>query len=361
MKKKAAILILTLSMTFSLASCGSEELANVSTSDVASVVQSVEDAIESASQESESAVDETEEEPESESESESEESESQAEEQESSEAPLEETTEAEAASEEAVESSEESPAEPEVPAESETPAYTFNDASGVKYAKANVNVRDVPSKEGSKVGSLSTNDKVEFTGICNETGWYRFTMNGKDAYVSGNYLVSEKVAVATPTPAPVDNSGTQVADNGNSSGTQVADNSGSGNGSGSTPAPADNGNSTASAPVDTNSSASAPEGGNTQVADNDSEQGGSSDVSWELIGDVEGGKIYQGSDGSQMSISNSGVVDITPADRIGGGDGFDWGEPTAEDLELDRLAHKSVNGEELTAEERAWLTEHGYN
>ena len=189
MKKKIAIMILTLSMTFSLASCGSEELANVSTSDMASVVQSVEDAIESASQESESAVDEAEEESESESESES-----QAEEQESSEAPLEETTEAEAASEEAAESSEESPAEPEVPAESETPAYTFNDASGVKYAKANVNVRDVPSKEGSKVGSLSTNDKVEFTGICNETGWYRFTMNGKDAYVSGNYLVDEKVA-----------------------------------------------------------------------------------------------------------------------------------------------------------------------
>lgn len=327
MKKKIAIMILTLSMTFSLASCGSEELANVSTSDVASVVQSVEDAIESASQESESAVDETEEEPESESESESEESESQAEEQESSEAPLEETTEAEAASEEAAESSEESPAEPEVPAEPETPAYTFNDASGVKYAKANVNVRDVPSKEGSKVGSLSTNDKVEFTGICNETGWYRFTMNGKDAYVSGNYLVSEKVAVATPTPAPVDNSGTQVANNnGNGSGTQVADNSG--NGSGSTPAPAD-----------TNSSASAPEGGNTQVADN----GGStsSEVTWTLTDEDAYGKYYKGSDGSEKFVSNSGKEQVISADKIGNGDGVpldDWGiegahEATAEDEE----------------------------
>lgn len=315
MKKKIAIMILTLSMTFSLASCGSEELANVSTSDVASVVQSVEDAIESASQESESAVDEAEEESESESESES-----QAEEQESSEAPLEETTEAEAASEEAAESSEESPAEPEVPAESETPAYTFNDASGVKYAKANVNVRDLPSKEGSKVGSLSTNDKVEFTGICNETGWYRFTMNGKDAYVSGNYLVDEKVAVQAPTPAPVDNSGTQVADNGNGSGTQVADNSG--NGSDSTPAPAD-----------TNSSASAPEGGNTQVADNGGSQENSEPNYGNLTGKDASGTYdrYVDDAGNVTYVDDNGEVkQEISADQIGGGDGFVW-ENTAED------------------------------
>lgn len=330
MKKKIAIMILTLSMTFSLASCGSEELANISTSDVANVVQSVEDAIESASQESESAVDETEEEPESESESESEseESESQAEEQESSEAPLEETTEAEAASEEAAESSEESPAEPE------TPTYTFSDKSGVKYAKANVNVRDVPSKEGSKVGSLSTNDKVEFTGICNETGWYRFTMNGKDAYVSGNYLVNEKVAVQAPTPAPVDNSGTQVANNnGNGSDTQGVDNSGSGNCSDSTPAPANNGNSTASAPVDTNSSASAPEGGNTQVAGNGESQENSEPNYGNLTGKDASGTYdrYVDDAGNVTYVDDNGEVkQEISADQIGGGDGFVW-ENTAED------------------------------
>lgn len=65
------------------------------------------------------------------------------------------------------------------------------------YAKAEVNVRDLPSTEGEKVGRLSAWEKVTVTGQCKETNWYRIIYEGKEAYVTGNYLVDNK-----PTPTP---------------------------------------------------------------------------------------------------------------------------------------------------------------
>ncbi|MCH5339365.1 MAG: sigma-70 family RNA polymerase sigma factor, partial [Acetatifactor sp.] len=73
--------------------------------------------------------------------------------------------------------------------------YTYTDMSATKYAKQTVNVRTLPSTDGEKIGSLSTNDEITVTGQCNETGWYRFEYNGQTAYVAGNYVSDNKVEV----------------------------------------------------------------------------------------------------------------------------------------------------------------------
>ena len=76
--------------------------------------------------------------------------------------------------------------------------YTYTDLSQTMYAKKDVNVRDLPSVEGNKVDGLSFAEEVTVTGKCNETGWYRINYGGKDAYVSNNYLVSEKPVPQEP-------------------------------------------------------------------------------------------------------------------------------------------------------------------
>lgn len=90
-------------------------------------------------------------------------------------------------------------------------AYTYTDMTATMYAKQSVNVRDLPSTDGDRVGGLSTNQEVKVTGRCNETGWYRIEYNGNIAYVSGSYLNDSKVEIPTPaepvvteesTPAP---------------------------------------------------------------------------------------------------------------------------------------------------------------
>ena len=74
--------------------------------------------------------------------------------------------------------------------------YTYTEMETTMYAKSSVNVRDLPSTDGGRVGGLSTNDEVLVTGQCNETGWYRFEYNGQTAYVSNNYLSDSTVEVA---------------------------------------------------------------------------------------------------------------------------------------------------------------------
>lgn len=85
--------------------------------------------------------------------------------------------------------------ETESDAEEET-QYTYTDMDVTMYAKQTVNVRNQPSTDGAKVGSLSTNQEITITGQCNETGWYRFEYNGSTSYVSNNYVSDTKVEVA---------------------------------------------------------------------------------------------------------------------------------------------------------------------
>ena len=79
--------------------------------------------------------------------------------------------------------------------EEEEVTYTYTDLDCTKYAKASMNVRDLPCTDGNKVGKLSTNDEVHVTGQCNETGWYRFEYGDTIAYGHNDYLVDEKVTV----------------------------------------------------------------------------------------------------------------------------------------------------------------------
>lgn len=91
--------------------------------------------------------------------------------------------------------------------------YTYSELSQTMYAKSAVNVRDLPSTDGKKIGSLKASQEITVTGKCDQTGWYRFDLNGTTGYVSDKYIVSEK---------PVSN----IAANGNSNtaGNQYASN-----------------------------------------------------------------------------------------------------------------------------------------
>ncbi len=52
-----------------------------------------------------------------------------------------------------------------------TEAYTYIDVNKTMYAQNAVNVRDLPSTSGNKLGALRKNQEVTVTGQCNETGW----------------------------------------------------------------------------------------------------------------------------------------------------------------------------------------------
>lgn len=98
--------------------------------------------------------------------------------------------------------------------------YTYSELSQTMYAKSAVNVRDLPSTDGKKIGSLKTSQEITVTGKCDQTGWYRFDWNGTTGYVSDKYIVSEKPAVNTVA------ANTTTAGNSNTAGNQYASNTG---------------------------------------------------------------------------------------------------------------------------------------
>ena len=75
--------------------------------------------------------------------------------------------------------------------------YTYSELSQTMYAKSAVNIRDLPSTDGKKIGSLKASEEITVTGKCDQTGWYRFKLNNTTGYVSDRYIVSEKPAVNT--------------------------------------------------------------------------------------------------------------------------------------------------------------------
>lgn len=70
--------------------------------------------------------------------------------------------------------------------------HTYSELNQTMYAKSAVNVRDLPSTDGKKIGSLKASQEITVTGKCDQTGWYRFDLNGTTGYVSDKYIVSEK-------------------------------------------------------------------------------------------------------------------------------------------------------------------------
>lgn len=93
--------------------------------------------------------------------------------------------------------------------------YTYSELNQTMYAKSAVNVRDLPSTDGKKIGSLKASQEIAVTGKCDQTGWYRFELNNTTGYVSDKYIVSEK---------PVNN--VAATGNSNTAGNKYASNTG---------------------------------------------------------------------------------------------------------------------------------------
>lgn len=87
--------------------------------------------------------------------------------------------------------------------------YTYSELNQTMYAKSAVNVRDLPSTDGKKIGSLKASQEITVTGKCDQTGWYRFDLNGTTAYASDKYIVSEKPATNTVANTGNSNTATQ--------------------------------------------------------------------------------------------------------------------------------------------------------
>ncbi|MCH1983996.1 SH3 domain-containing protein [Ruminococcus sp. OA3] len=56
----------------------------------------------------------------------------------------------------------------------------------VMYCSSAVNVRTMPSTQGTVIGELTAGEKVTVTG--KEDGWYEIVFDGKTAYVYKDYL-----------------------------------------------------------------------------------------------------------------------------------------------------------------------------
>ena len=96
--------------------------------------------------------------------------------------------------------------------------YTYSELNQTMYAKSAVNVRDLPSTNSKKIGSLKASQEITVTGKCDQTGWYRFELNNTTGYVSDKYIVSEKPAANTVA------ANTTKAGNSNTAGNQYASN-----------------------------------------------------------------------------------------------------------------------------------------
>lgn len=78
--------------------------------------------------------------------------------------------------------------------EQKAPEYSYSEMSAVMYVVKAVNVRDMPSTDGQKLGALKAAQEVTVTGQCKETSWYRIDYNGQVGYVSNNYIAADKPA-----------------------------------------------------------------------------------------------------------------------------------------------------------------------
>lgn len=76
--------------------------------------------------------------------------------------------------------------------------YTFTALSKTMYSTGTLNVRDLPSKDGAKLGIVEQNTALSITGQCNQTGWYRVKYDNKAGYVSADYVSEEQIIQNNP-------------------------------------------------------------------------------------------------------------------------------------------------------------------
>ena len=88
------------------------------------------------------------------------------------------------------------------------PEFTVTEVTATKYATQSVNVRSGPSTDYDKIGGLTTNQEITVNGVCDQTGWFRFDLNGTVAFVSNRYVSDSKVEkpAASETPSNGGNS-----------------------------------------------------------------------------------------------------------------------------------------------------------
>ena len=79
--------------------------------------------------------------------------------------------------------------ESETEEETEEVGYTFMELDAVLVTTAKLNFRDLPSQDGTVINSIPKYTKVEVTGQCVETGWYRIVFRGVEGYASNEYVV----------------------------------------------------------------------------------------------------------------------------------------------------------------------------
>jgi uncharacterized protein YgiM (DUF1202 family) len=101
--------------------------------------------------------------------------------------------------------------------EVQEPEYSYSGMNQTMYASQSVNVRNLPSTDGERVGGLSAAQAVTVTGKCNETGWYRIEYNGGEAFVSDSYLVNEKPVQQEQVTQPTSSSNSSGSGSGGSS------------------------------------------------------------------------------------------------------------------------------------------------
>lgn len=91
-------------------------------------------------------------------------------------------------------SAEASSEEPEVNTEAlnNVVEYHYNDMELEMFAASNASVKNLPAKEGEKIGKLEAGESVKVTGQCAETEYYRIVFNNSEGYVSKSSLVNNK-------------------------------------------------------------------------------------------------------------------------------------------------------------------------
>ena len=77
------------------------------------------------------------------------------------------------------------------------PSVTWEPVSETVYAKSSVNVRTGPSTSYDKLGQLQEGEAVKRVAI-GSNGWSKVEYNGKEAYVSSNYLTTSKPQPTEP-------------------------------------------------------------------------------------------------------------------------------------------------------------------
>lgn len=79
----------------------------------------------------------------------------------------------------------------EIKSEDKKPEITIEEMSEEMYVSSGVNVREGPSVDDKKIGTLAKDKQVSVTGK-SENGWYRIEYNSGEGFVNGRFLITQE-------------------------------------------------------------------------------------------------------------------------------------------------------------------------